>query len=836
MRLWRISLRELRGQPGRCALSLLSVTTAVAAVVAVSLATDATHRESREMYESVTGRAALEVLNSDGGLYDQRVVSLLEQTPGVVAAVPVLQQATVMYVKGQRLRLMSMAIDPARDATIRDYQVVEGRFLDRTPGVLLQASLARTLGIRVGDQVKFLTRRGVRPLGVVGLLAPRGLARLNPGGIVLLPLPVAQRLFALQGKISVTSLVLDESADAAAVLDAVSRRLPAGLTARRPPARSNLAEQTLQNIDKGLTFAYALMIVLAVFLIANTFLMNVSQRRRQLSILRAIGATRRQLIGILLGEGLALGVVGTVLGCLVGLAGARVLASVMGQIMAAPAAEIRGAAAPFWFGAVVGLGTSLAAAYFPARIAGGVSPLEGMRPAISPDTGRLPLALVVVGLSLYAVAALVVAASLEGFLPTGLLLPSGVIVLMASVIFLAALLPPLASAAAVLLARVCGVESALARRQLLRRRVRTVLTVGLLYLAVATGIGLGTTILNNVRDVRRWHEQTMVGDFYLSTLSSDPLAELSTPIPMTIGDQLRAVPGVTNVGAVRLFTSHVDDLLVVVIAGQFADAPRLPLDLEQGLPETVARQLRQGDVVVGAALAQRKGLRVGDRLVLGTPHGPAPLRIADTAVSYTGGGLVVCIEWSVAQRLFGGDGADAFVVHARADDLAAVRPRLEEVARQHGLLLHSALEVRRTLDAAVAGVVGSLWGLLALGFVVAALGIANTLAMNVLEQTREIALLRVVGMTRRQVRRTILVQAIIMGVLGLAGGLIGGLLTAYMIHLSLPSLLGRHLPFAASPALMAGGSVVAMLLVLAAAWWPAQRAARLNLLIALRYE
>ena len=258
--------------------------------------------------------------------------------------------------------------------------------------------------------------------------------------------------------------------------------------------------------------------------------------------------------------------------------------------------------------------------------------------------------------------------------------------------------------------------------------------------------------------------------------------------------------------------------------------------MDHGLPETVARQLKEGEAVIGAALAERKGLRPGDEVVLQTPRGPARLRIADTAVSYTGGGLVVCLEWSVAHRLFGIDGADVFSVHADSGALAEVRPRLEALAREHGLLLHSAVEVRRMLDAAVAGVVGSLWGLLALGFVVAALGIANTLAMNVLEQTREIALLRVAGMSRRQVRRAILVQAVIMGILGLAGGAIAGLLTAYMIHLSLPPLLGRHFPFAASPWLIVGGSVVAMMLVLAAAWWPAQRAARLNLLTALHYE
>jgi putative ABC transport system permease protein len=836
MRLWKITWRELCRRPGRSTLTFLSITMAVAAVVAVSLSTASTRRASQEMYESITGRAALEVVGARGETYDQRVIGMLERTPGVVAAIPVLQQPTVMYAGGRRLQLLTLAIDPAHDATIRDYKVVEGQFLDDTSGVLLPISLAQALGVGVGDKIKFFTRRGMRSMRIVGLLAPRGLAGLNQGGIVLLPLPVAQRLFARQGQISATSLVLEKSADASAVLDDLSHRLPAALLARRPPARTNLAEQTLQSIDHGLSFAYALMIVLAVFLILNTFLMNVSERRRQLAILRAIGATRGQIVGILLGEGLVLGAAGTVVGWFAGLAGAQLLAGAMAQILAVPPPEIQGTVAPFVFGAVVGLGTALVAAYFPARMAGRISPLEGMRPAVSHNTPQSSLSLVVIGLCIYAIAAVMVAASLEGLLPIGLLLPGGVVVLMASVIFLAALLRPLAWGAASLLAPLCRLESALARRQVLRHRARTILTVGVLYLAVATGIGMGTTILNNVQDVQRWYRQTMVGDFFLTTLSTNPAAEMSAAMPMAIGDELRSLPGVTHVAAVRLFTSQIDDLLVLVIAGEFAAAPRLPLDVEQGPPATVARRLEEGEVVVGATMAQRTGLRAGDHLVLQTPRGPVRARIADTVVSYTGGGLVVCIEWSVAQRLFGIDGADMFAVHAASDAVPEVRSRLEEFARQHGLILHSAVEVRRLFDAAVAGVVGSLWGLLALGFVVAVFGIANTLAMNVLEQTREIALLRVVGMTRLQVRRAILVQAMIMGIIGLAGGAIAGLLTAYMIHLSLPPLMGRHLLFAASPLLIAGCSAAALMLVVAAAWWPAQRAARLNLLIALRYE
>ena len=134
----------------------------------------------------------------------------------------------------------------------------------------------------------------------------------------------------------------------------------------------------------------------------------------------------------------------------------------MARILAAPSAEIRGDATPFLLGAAVGLGTALVAAWFPARLAGNISPLEGMRPAVAPNTGTISPGLLVAGLCLYAVAAVLVAASLEGFLPIALLLPSGVLVLMASVIFLAALLRPLVWGVAWLLAPCYRVESTLA--------------------------------------------------------------------------------------------------------------------------------------------------------------------------------------------------------------------------------------------------------------------------------------------------------------------------------------------------------------------------------------
>ena len=152
------------------------------------------------------------------------------------------------------------------------------------------------------------------------------------------------------------------------------------------------------------------------------------------------------------------------------------------------------------------------------------------------------------------------------------------------------------------------------------------------------------------------------------------------------------------------------------------------------------------------------------------------------------------------------------------------------------MLLFSFAEVRTKLEALLNGVVGSLWGLMILGFVVGAFGMANTLSMNVLEQTRELALLRVVAMTRRQVRKTILAQATIIGFIGLLTGTIGGLIGSYTINLCSIPLFGQAIPFAIHPTLLAACFGCGLAVILLAAWIPAERAARLNLLIALQYE
>jgi putative ABC transport system permease protein len=194
------------------------------------------------------------------------------------------------------------------------------------------------------------------------------------------------------------------------------------------------------------------------------------------------------------------------------------------------------------------------------------------------------------------------------------------------------------------------------------------------------------------------------------------------------------------------------------------------------------------------------------------------------------------MERSIAQERLGIQGVDVFILRAQPGQHDRVQAALERIAGEHGLMLQSYSEVTGMIDDMQSGVIAGLWAVLVLGLLVAALGVTNTLSMNVWEQTRELAMLRVVAMTRRQTRRTVYSQAVMLGAVGLAPGVIVGLGLAWIINQSLAHAMGHPVEYAFRPLLSLAGFAVAMLLVLLAAWLPARRATQLEPIEALRYE
>jgi putative ABC transport system permease protein len=382
----------------------------------------------------------------------------------------------------------------------------------------------------------------------------------------------------------------------------------------------------------------------------------------------------------------------------------------------------------------------------------------------------------------------------------------------------------------------------IARQQLLRRRVRTTLTIGVLFVASCTGLGLASTVIDNINDVQLWYRRVMAGDFFLRVLTPDLVNWDAPPLPPGVEQEVRAVPGIDTVFAVRFTKADVrkpgtEELVQVMLtARDFPSAGSITGDLVNMSPEEMRKRMLAGEVTLGSVLAERLGLGPGDPIEVQTNEGIKPLKIAGIINDYMGGGLVIHMDRSTGERYLGVKGATAIVVRAQPDRKKDVGDALKAIADKYDVLFQSYSDLTSEIDKMMAGVIGGLWVVMILGLLVASMGVMNTLSMNVLEQTRELAMLRTVAMTRRQARRTVIGQAAILGAIGLVPGVLLGLGLSWLLNRSLMQTIGHEVAFGFHPELAVLGLLTAMLLVVLAAWIPAQRAANLEPIQALRYE
>ena len=241
MTLTTYTLREMSRRPGRALLTLSGIVIGVSAMVAISMTIERTRGAYREMFETLTGRAALEVVGSGMSGFDSEIADRLAKIPGIEAAVPVVQTPAGLVTDSGTLLVVVLGVDPERDKHARDYELREGAMLAEAEGALLSVPFAREHGLSLGQPVRLLGPTGIRKLPISGLLAPRGAASINGGAIVFIPIATAQRLAGLGDRINSVQLVLSASAVPADVRERVSATLPASLSVQAPAARGALA-------------------------------------------------------------------------------------------------------------------------------------------------------------------------------------------------------------------------------------------------------------------------------------------------------------------------------------------------------------------------------------------------------------------------------------------------------------------------------------------------------------------------------------------------------------------------------------------------------------------
>ncbi|MFO0845471.1 MAG: ABC transporter permease [Gemmataceae bacterium] len=410
----------------------------------------------------------------------------------------------------------------------------------------------------------------------------------------------------------------------------------------------------------------------------------------------------------------------------------------------------------------------------------------------------------------------------------------------AGLVGLACLLPPLLPAilraAGWVVPAGFGVEGRLAVRHLQRQRGRTGLTVSVLFAAVTAGVAFGMSFLVNLRDIDRWYGGTVDADFLVRAVAPDPgMVVLPAPLPAGTADEVRQLPGCDQVARFRFRPTRIRGLDALVFVREFPARGALPLTLEGADPARVREALARGEAVLGTALASRLGVGVGEEIEVPGRGGPRRLRVAALAKEYTTGGLVCCLDWNAARGWLGED-VSGLAVTARQGEEEEFGADLADYCARAGLLLQRNSEFAATIDRVVAGVRWFVVCMVGLVVLVAAVGVVNTLTANVLDQTRELGVLRALGMKGGQLRKTVIAQAV---TLALASGLPGapaGLLMAYLMNRATAGLFGHVIPFHVEYGFVAACLVGVVVLAVLASLPPAARAARLAVTDALRYE
>jgi putative ABC transport system permease protein len=574
---------------------------------------------------------------------------------------------------------------------------------------------------------------------------------------------------------------------------------------------------------------------MAAFIILNTLRMNFGERRRDVAVLRVLGVTSKQLVRLHLMEGLCLGLIGALIGVPLGLAFGHGLEEVMAQLVPGDAARPELASWTLPTALVAGPLVACLASLLPALQSGRISPVEALGDTEVRRGERFPLWAIALGLAMWLTAAVLLLAVVFERLSPEAAIPSGVLMLVGFVAVIPVLLGPIVRLISRLISPWANVEGDFAAEQLLERPTRSVLTTGVLVAAVSTSLGMGNAILNNVNDVRDWYRRTMSGDIFLMGAAAQEGGE--TGEGRAVKDAILAQPGVKSVVELWHFSTRAGGLPAGCIVRDFPPGVELPWSIPEDEEPSVRARLAAGDAAVGSVLAKKLKLHEGDSLRLELQGRIVSVRVGAIVRDYSLGGLVVCLDQSAAAQLISLGPPGVYIVQPQPG--VAIEPlidTLRPVAREHALVIRSFVDLRRQLDSLIDGIVGALWGLVAVGFVIGGVAVANTLTMSVLEQTRELGLLRVIGMTRRQVRKLIFCEALLLGTLGALLGGIAGATTAWVIHLCNEPLLGQSVPFAFHlwlVALTVGGCLVITVL---AAWSPGRRAARLNVLAAIAYE
>ena len=799
--------------------------------------------------DRIAGKTELQVSAGETG-FDEDVLEKVQAAASVRIAVPVIEAVVDSGIPGQG-SLLVLGIDMTGDRSLRDYDLDSADeaviddplvFLAQPDSLILTKEFADKNGLDVGARLRLNTAEGPKQFTIRGVMKSSGLTSAFGGNLAIMDVYAAQRMFGRGRKFDRVDLAVKEGFTIAQGQAELRPLLGPGFQVDPPSGRGQQFEQMLAAYSIMVSVSSVFALFIGMFIIYNSFAIAVTERRREIGILRALGATRRQVRWLFLGESAVMGLVGSVAGLAFGILIARGIAASIGTLVsdvygvAQRADEIAADPRLLAWALAIGVATSIAAALIPARNAATVDPVhalqKGKYQVLSAGESRLRAVAAAI-LTAISMACLSFSASRAIFY-FGYFLVLVVALLLSPLLSLA-----LAKLMRPVLKRLRPVEGALAADSLIHAPRRTSSSVAALMLSMAMVVGFAGMAQASYRSIIDWMETALNPDLFV--LPSQNIVDRTIRFPAAMMPDLEAVAGVERVQMVRdarvVFRGTPVMVVSVDIASVAQTTRRKPV---AGDADEMYRLGAAGQgLLVSDNLARLKHLGLGETLEIPAPRGVIRLPIVGIVVDYSDQQGSILMDRRVFIRHWNDDSVNIFRVYLKPGaDMPDVRGRI--LARFEGQRQVFVL-TNAELKAYILKITDQWFGLTTIQFAVAVLvailGIVNTLTVSITDRRRELGVLRAVGAVHGQIRRTIWIEALSIGTLGLALGFgLGAINLYYTLQVVEHDVAGMRLDYT-FPFTVAATLIPTMLgSAFIAAIWPAESAVRGSLVEALEYE
>jgi len=832
----------------RMLLTTAGVVLGVAVFVAVHTANQSILSVFNTTVDRIAGSTELQVSAGETG-FAEDVLETVQASPAVRVAVPVIEAVVDSGFSGQG-SLLVLGTDMTGDRSLREYDfsssedVIEDPlvFLAQPDSIILTKEFADRNHLVVNSRLTLGTAFGDRQFTIRGLMKPSPLASAFGGNLAVMDIYAAQSMFGRGRTFDRIDVAARPGFSLETTRSELQRRLGPGFQVEPPSGRGQQFESMIAAYSMMIDICSVFALLIGMFIIYNSFEIAVTERRSEIGILRALGATRRQIAQVFVTEGAVIGVLGSIVGLLFGLTIARVIAAEIGSWIsdfygvAQPTEAIVASPAVLGSAMAIGVVTSVFAALIPARQAARIDPVLALQ------KGKYQL--LAVGES-HARAAI---AAVAGIVSIGCALAGGsrVLFYLGYVLALSVgvLLAPIFSLALSRMLRpllrwIRPVEGALAADSLIQAPRRTSASVVAVMLSLALVITFAGMARASYGSIVEWVDTQLNPDLFI--MPSQDVMIRSVRFPDALEPELAAIDGVAHVQGLRNARVIFKDTPVMVIAINVSSlaqtSKRRPV---AGDPDGMYRQTAAGEgLMISDNLAERHRLRLGDVLELPAPGGVIRLPVVGILVDYSDQQGTIFMDRSLFKTYWRDDSVNAFRVYLHpGTPLPEVKRRiLARFAgrRQVFVLTNSELRsyILRVTDQWFA--LSSVQ--IAVAVLVAILGIVNTLTVSIADRRRELGTLKAVGGLRNQIRRTVWMEALAIAAIGLALGYLAGAANLYymlqIVHRDIAGLrLEYKYPVTVTLALiptMLGAAFVAAI-------WPAEWAVRSSVVEALEYE